>query len=385
MDETLARRDVLGRFQAAVAGVASGLSLPAILRQVIDAATGLAGARYGALGVIGDDQRLVEFVTTGFDDATIAAIGTPPEGRGVLGLLIAEPKPLRLTDLTRHPESFGFPPGHPPMHSFLGVPIRIGEEVFGNLYLCDKIDSDEFTEEDEVLVESLAAMAAVAVENSRLHERLQDLAVLRDRERIARDLHDNIIQRLFAAGMALQAATHLPAEDLHARMEHTVDELDAIVNEIRATIFDLEVRPDDRPALSASILATVDEMTRHAGLEATVRFQADIGHQVAPEVADATLIALREALANTARHADAERVEVAVSCDRDMLELVVADDGRGPAGRTTPRAGHGHGLRNLTARARDWGGTCELTPRATGGTVLTWRVPCEIGTLSPPP
>ncbi len=376
--------DVVNRFLAAVAGVASGLSLPTTLRHVIDAATGLAGARYGALGVIGSDQALAEFITTGLDDDEVAAIGALPQGRGVLGHLIADPKPLRLPDLTCHPEAFGFPPAHPPMRSFLGVPIRIGDEVFGNLYLCEKIGSDEFTEEDELLVESLAAIAAVAVENSRLHDRLQDLAVLRDRERIARDLHDKIIQRLFAAGMALQATTGLPAEELSARVERTVDELDAIVNEIRATIFDLELRPGNRPALAAAILATVDEMTRHAGLEATVRFQTDVEHRVSPEVADATLAALREALANTARHADAREVEVHVACDGDILELVVADNGRGVDEGAPPRLGHGRGLNNLVARARDWGGTCAITRRDTGGTVLTWRVPCEVGTFSPP-
>jgi len=383
VDEALPT-DVLERFLAAVAGVASGLSLPNTLRHIIDSATTLAGARYGALGVIGEDRTLAEFLTTGLDDETVRAIGALPQGQGVLGLLIHEPKPLRLRDLGLHPGAYGFPPNHPPMRSFLGMPIRIGDEVFGNLYLCEKIGADEFTEEDEVLVESLAAIAAVAIENSRLHDRLQDLAVLRDRERIAHDLHDKIIQRLFAAGMALQATGRLPAEEAAARVERTVDELDAIVNEIRATIFDLELRPDDRPALAAAALALVDEMTRHADLEATIRIQADVEHRVAPEIADATLTALREALANTARHANARTVEVALACDGNVLELRVTDDGRGIELGATPRPGHGHGLKNLVARARDWGGSCEIGPLPDGGTQLRWRVPCEIGTFSPP-
>ena len=376
--------DVLKRFLAAVAGVASGLSLPSTLRHIIESATTLAGARFGALGVIGEDQTLAEFLTTGIDEETIRAIGPRPQGLGVLGLLIHEPKPLRLRDLGVHPGAFGFPPNHPPMRSFLGVPIRIGDEVFGNLYLCEKIGAEEFTEEDEVLVESLAAIAAVAVENSRLHDRLQDLAVLRDRERIARDLHDKIIQRLFAAGMALQATSRLPAEETADRVERTIDELDSIVNEIRATIFDLEIRPDDRPALAAAALALVDEMTRHADLEATIRIQSDVEHRVSPEIADATLTALREALANTARHANAQMVEVTLACDGHFLDLRVADDGRGLDLTAAPRPGHGHGLKNLTARARDWGGSCEIGPLAGGGTELRWRVPCEVGTFSPP-
>ena len=376
--------DVLSRFQTAVAGVASGLSLPDTLRHIIDSASTLADARYGALGVVGEDQNLVEFVTTGLTDETIAAIGALPQGRGVLGLLIVEPKPVRLRDLSQHPGAFGFPPNHPPMRSFLGVPIRIGDESFGNLYLCEKQGADEFTEEDQILVESLAAIAAVAVENSRLHGRLQDLAVLRDRERIARDLHDKIIQRLFAAGLALQAATGLSSGELSARVENTVDELDGIVNEIRSTIFDLEQRPFDRPALAAAVLALVDEMTRNADLETSVHFGTDVEHRISPEIADATLSALREALTNTARHANAQRVDVTITCDGDVLDLRVADDGRGLDAAPPPRPGHGRGVRNLLSRARDWGGTCEIAPGADGGTVMQWRVPCQIGTFSPP-
>lgn len=382
MDEGL-RPQVLPRLLAAVTGVASGLSLPATLRHIIEAATNLADARYGALGVLGDDHRLVEFVTCGVTDDEVAAIGQPPRGRGVLGLLINDPKPLRLRDLTRHPDSFGFPPHHPPMRSFLGVPIRIGDGVFGNLYLCEKRGADEFTDEEQVLVESLAAIAAVAVENARLHARLQDLAVLRDRERIARDLHDRVIQRLFAAGMALQAALRLPPDELAARVESTVDELDGIVNEIRVTIFDLELRPADRPAFAAAVLALVDEMTRPAGLEASVHLESDVGHRVAPEVADATLAALREALANAARHARAHRVEVTVRCDNDELALRVLDDGCG-IDPSIPAPGHGRGLANLVARAREWGGSCSVGPGPERGTLLEWRVPCEIGTFSPP-
>lgn len=383
--------DRLARLVEALAGVAAGLSLPTTLRHIIDTATDLVDARYGALGVIGEDRRLVEFLATGIDQETIDAIGPRPEGRGVLGLLIVDPRPLRIRDLTTHPSAFGFPPHHPVMHSFLGVPIRIGDEVFGNLYLCEKRGADEFTEEDEALVESLAAVAAVAVQNSRLHERLQDLAVLRDRERIARDLHDKVIQRLFAVGMALQAAVPAPPEELVSRVEAAVDELDDIVKDIRATIFDLEVRPADRPGLAASFLALVHDTTQPAGLEAAVELAPRIDERVAPEVADAALAALREALSNVVRHADARRVDVELACEGDELVLRVADDGRGidpgicPGidPRAGPGVGHGRGLRNLAARARDWGGSCRIERRPTGGTLLEWRVPIGIGTFSP--
>jgi len=153
----------------AVVAVGGGLELQATLRRIVEAATELVDARYGALGVIGPDHRLTEFVYTGVDEATREEIGHLPQGRGILGLLIAEPRPVRLHDLTEHPASYGFPPHHPPMRSFLGVPVRLREEVFGNLYFTEKRGGD-FTADDEAVVQALAAAAGVAVENARLYE-----------------------------------------------------------------------------------------------------------------------------------------------------------------------------------------------------------------------
>ena len=155
----------LARFLDAVLGVGSDLSLPVVLRRIVSAAAALSEARYAALGVIGPDRRLAEFITVGAEAETVEAIGAPPEGRGILGLLIVDPRPIRLTDLAKHPDSFGFPPNHPPMQSFLGVPIRVRSEVFGNLYLTEKEGGGDFTPEDEELVVALAATAGVAVEN----------------------------------------------------------------------------------------------------------------------------------------------------------------------------------------------------------------------------
>jgi GAF domain-containing protein len=147
--------------------VAGDLSLPAVLRHIVEAARDLVGARYAALGVVGHG-RLVEFVHVGMDDAVVGAIGHLPAGHGILGLLIRDPRPLRLPDLTAHEASCGFPAGHPPMRSLLGVPIRIGDQVFGHLYLTGKVEEAEFTADDEELVVALAASAAMAIDNARL-------------------------------------------------------------------------------------------------------------------------------------------------------------------------------------------------------------------------
>ena len=157
----------------AVVAVGSDLSLPVVLRRIAEAACTLVNARYGALGVIGPDRRLQEFVYVGLDESVREQIGDLPRGRGVLGALIDEPQPLRLRVLGDDPRSYGFPPGHPPMGSFLGVPIRIREEVFGNLYLTEKQGAAEFTAEDEDLVLALAAAAAIAIDNARLFEEAQ--------------------------------------------------------------------------------------------------------------------------------------------------------------------------------------------------------------------
>jgi signal transduction histidine kinase len=343
----------LERIVQALAEVVAGVSLPTVLHRIIESTCRLVGARYGALGVIGEDQRLVEFVTHGASPGVVEAIGRYPEGLGILGLLIVEPKPLRLRDLTQHPASHGFPANHPRMHSFLGVPIRVGDDVFGNLYLCEKEGSEEFSEDDERLVVSVAAVAAVAIENARLHERLQELAVLHDRERIARDLHDKVIQRVFAAGMALQAAARLMDSGVAARVVAVVDELDAVIAEVRSTIFALETRPVDRPSMSAVVLDLVDHTTRPAGIEPAVRIDGAFNSLVTPELGEELLTVLGEALTNAVRHSGARHVDVTITVDRE-LAVRVADDGRGLADRD--EGALGHGLANLTARAQALGG-----------------------------
>ncbi|HEY7224766.1 MAG TPA: GAF domain-containing protein [Micromonosporaceae bacterium] len=178
--DVVASRERLRSLLAAVVAITADLELRPTLERIVAAACELVGARYGALGVVGEryraegDQgtggtRLVEFITHGLSPREQAAIGHPPTGEGVLGLLIDDPRPVRMPDITRHPRSYGFPPNHPPMHSFLGVPIRIRDRVYGNLYLSEKKDSAEFTDDDEQIVVALAAAAGVAIENARLY------------------------------------------------------------------------------------------------------------------------------------------------------------------------------------------------------------------------
>ncbi|OJF12093.1 GAF domain-containing sensor histidine kinase [Couchioplanes caeruleus] len=169
--DVMTSRERLRSLLDAVVGIGTDLDLRSTLQRIVEAACALAGARYGALGVIGADRTdLIDFITHGIDAETHAKIGDLPHGRGVLGLLITDPRPVRLPDITEHPDSYGFPPNHPPMHSFLGVPVRIRDQIFGNLYLAEKQGADQFSEDDEEIVVALAAAAGVAIDNARLYE-----------------------------------------------------------------------------------------------------------------------------------------------------------------------------------------------------------------------
>jgi signal transduction histidine kinase len=172
-EDMLDVEDRLRRLLDAVVSVASDLSLPDTLRRIVELAVELADARYGALGVLGPNGRLNQFVTAGIDDELRARIGDLPTGHGILGVLITDPQPLRIADLGTHGASVGFPANHPPMTTFLGVPVRVRDAVFGNLYLTEKRGGGEFTERDQDVVMALAAAAGIAIENSRLFEEVR--------------------------------------------------------------------------------------------------------------------------------------------------------------------------------------------------------------------
>src|SRR5262252_5262815 len=538
LQAVLDTRDRTHALLEAVVAVGSHLELEIVLRQIVQAAVELVSARYGALGVVGDGGRLVEFVPVGLDESEISRIHHWPEGRGLLGKLITDPHPLRLHDISADPGSSGFPEGHPPMRTFLGVPVRIRDEAYGNLYLTEKQGGD-FDEEDEALVQALAAAAGVAIENARLYaearrqqqwlranaevtRRLlsgdapgavlelvarqalemsgadlvvlalptgnrgmlmiehacgdgaagalglvlpaersasgivmgsgkpltvedfssdqrvaavarehmplgpavfvplgpagdvrgvltagrnqgalplsadsvdmlitfaaqagiglelaehrsdaQRLALFEDRDRIARELHDLVIQRLFATGMSLQGATALIGDaDVAHRVENAVDALDETIREIRSAIFSLQSRGEaEHPAVRGRVLGVVEEMTDSLGYPPGLRMAGQLDTRVPGPIAEQLLAALREALANAAKHARASRVDVTVEAGHDLL-LTVRDNGVG-LGKSTRRSG----LANLAERAAELGGTLRAASAEGGGTELEWRVP----------
>jgi signal transduction histidine kinase len=362
----------LRRLLDAVMSVASDLDLSAVLERIVEAAKELADARYAALGVLDPTRTyLSQFITVGLTDEQRAAIGELPKGHGLLGVLITDPKPIRVPDLEDHPDRYGFPPNHPPMKSFLGVPLYVRGEVFGNLYLTDKEGGEGFSDIDEELVISLAAAAAIAISNARLHEQASEVSLLADRERIGRDLHDTVIQRLFATGLAMQATIRLVERpEAIERLQQHIEEIDDTIREIRSAIFQLDAVRHVGPSVRREILDLTAGSAQLLGFDPVVRFDGPIDSSVSDAVASDAVAVLREALANVARHAEATRVNVTVRADHELC-IEVVDDGIGGAAIDAA----GRGIRNITARAEELGGSADVGPAGERGTIVRWVVP----------
>ena len=321
---------------------------------------------YAALGVLDESgSRLAEFITVGFSEEETDRIGARPEGHGILGLLILDPQPLRLPDLHAHPDSFGFPPGHPPMTSFLGVPIRLRGVVYGNLYLTDKADGQVFTDVDQELAVGLAAAAGVAIENARLHEQTRTAGLLDERERIARDLHDDVIQRLFATGLSLQAAAHaLHDPAAVARITGAVEDLNVSIRQIRSTIFELNQRRSAEVSLRGDIIAVCDEAATTLGFKPRDDITGPIDSS--RHRADTQPPAALPTRGAVQRRPPRSRLRPSRSISASAsgrLRLHVADDGVGY--RPTPGR-PSSGLDNMRVRASALGGAFSIERRDRG-------------------
>ena len=350
------------------------LDLPTLLRHIVDEARSMTNARYGALGVLNDGgTALSEFVTVGMDAEEEARIGARPTGRGVLGQLITDPRPMRSAQLQDLESSFGFPPGHPPMTSFLGVPITVRDDVYGNLYLTDKIGWSEFTADDEALIGALAVAAGIAIENARLHARVQQVAVYEERDRVARDLHDTVIQRLFAVGLSLQSMASNPTADLsRERLTKTIADVDDTIRQVRTSIFELGSDGVSQGARD-QVLNLLRELRPVVGFDIHASFDGPIDTALPDTVCDNLMAVIREAVTNVGRHADATAASVAIDLSDGHCRLRVIDNGRGFS--TSEKVGGGLGLGNLRRRAEKLHGRFSVERSEAGGTELIWQVP----------
>lgn len=381
--ESHARRQTAGLVEAGLA-LASELDLDSLLQRIADVAREVVGARYGAVGVVGDDGLLLRFVYSGIDRATADEIGDLPHGRGLLGVLLEGGRPMRLRQISEHPDSYGFPPNHPPMHSFLGVPIVVRDQVFGRLYFTEKEGATEFTKDDERIAMTLAAQAGVAIENANLLEEVKargdELAVLEERERISKELHDGVIQSIYSVGLSLQGAMSLLGRDPEAtkrRVDEAIGTLDNVVRDVRSYIFALQPKSVEERGLKRAIEELVKDLEVNALAESTVQLSDDALGMI-PEDARGDFVQItREILSNVARHAQASEVSVACAVrEGASVVLTIEDDGVGFDPATVAR---GHGLSNIEERARRIGGELRITAREPRGTLHTLSVPGRKG------
>lgn len=372
--EPPAEHALLERLALAADALAGELDVEDVLQRIVETAASITGARYAALGVLGEGERITRFIPYGTPDDLIDKIGHYPRGEGILGLLIEEPRVIRLDDIQQHPDSYGFPEHHPPMTTFLGAPIRSGGRIFGNLYLTEKPGG--FTDEDEQLIVVLAAQAGAAVENARLSDRLQQLAVREERDRLARELHDGVIQSLFSIGMGLESARGLIDHDpdrVRGRIDTAVDAIDAAIRELRSHIFRL--RPNQAATLGfeRGLLELAREFEVNALVRPILDVPSAIDARVPERIVPDVLQIVRETLTNAARHAKASHVVVRIAVDEE-LRLEIEDDG---VGFDTDRLAVGRGLENVRDRVDALDGRLRIESAPGEGTMVHVDVPVD--------
>jgi len=365
----------LAALDVAVQGISGVLALEEVLQLIVERVRVLAEAQYAALGIANPEGVIQRFMTSGLSQAARDRIGALPRGKGLLGLIIREGQTFRIPDIAEDPRRDGFPPNHPEMHSFLGVPITVKGKPVGDLYLTNKRGAAEFSAEDQTLVERFAAHAGLAIENARLSERVQALAVVEERERIGRDLHDGIIQRIYGVTLGLDDVPEIALQDPAAaaeRVDRAIDALHAAIAEIRTFIYGL--RPVlDGPSRMADALESLAEETR---LNTALQLEVTAAGVAAIPVAIGTelLSIAREALSNVIRHAAATHATVEVRAANREARLEIADDGTG-FDATLPGPGGHHGLANMRRRAESLGGRLVVESAPDRGTRIIVTLP----------
>ena len=363
----------------ATRAIAGELDIETVLQRIVDSVRELVGAKYAALGIVGDDGRIQRFITSGITTEHRMLIGALPSGYGLLGTLIRDGVSLRIPDIAKHPDSYGFPPEHPEMHSFLGVPVTIAGVPVGNFYLTEKQEAPEFSIEDQEMVEMFARHAGIAIQNARLHQDVQQLAIIDERLRISRDLHDGIIQSIYAVSLSLEDVLELIETDraeATARVDRAIDRLHTAIGDIRGFITGLGTMAGDGTGLGGALEQMAGDLLGGTGLDVTVDVSgaSALDVRLPPEANHELLQIAREAVSNVARHSGASRASLTLHVDDDEAILRVEDDGVGFD--PDRRLGSGHfGLANLRDRAAGVGGTLSIGSEPAKGTRIIVRLP----------
>ena len=362
----------------AVLAITAEHAVEPVLQKLVDAARELAGARYAAIGVPDGDGGFARFITSGMSGELIASLGDLPRQHGLLGAMLESATPQRTPDIRMDPRFRGWwPKTHPSMSSFLGVPIlSAGGVVAGAFYLTDKEDADAFSDADQELIETFAAHAALALENARLHERSRELSIVEERNRLARELHDAVTQKLFGLVLAAESGAALiehDAQQAGVQLELVRELAREAMEELRSVIVHLRPAALEVHGLAVALGKHVDVLRRTHKRAIALEIDGDAPVAAAVE-GDAFRIA-QEALHNALRHADAQHIGVRLHIGEERLTLIVSDDGAGFEPDAPAVRSRRLGLTTMGERARAAGGelTVESSPGA--GTTVSLRVP----------
>ncbi len=347
------------------------VDVQSLLDSTIDAAVELTGARYGALGVVDEHGKIIEFHHRGATDLDIEHIGNPPVGRGVLGDISRHGSIVRVDDITSHDGYTGMPSGHPNMSSFLGVPVKARDKIFGNLYVTEKPGG--FDEEDEIAMRALAVLAGTGIDSIRMTEELQERAVREDRDRIARDVHDSIIQSLFAVGLGLQSRAFASSDDpeLREALDNASVAIDAAIAELRRLIYDLHGDLPRRGSLAEEVAELVERLGRPYEVPVSVSVRGSVP-ELDVGIIDDVLQIVRESVSNGLRHSGATAIAVSLSVGERSLLLTIEDNGHGFDVGSAP---WGLGLTNMRTRTMRAGGELTIESNHGRGTSVNAQIP----------
>jgi signal transduction histidine kinase len=347
-------------------------SMEQVLQNIAHNARELIGARYAALGVPDQKGGLRYFKVSGLSEDEIELIDHPPVGLGLLGTMMRDAHPMRLEHMETHPEAVGFPEGHPRMDSFMGVPIKLGDKLFGIFYLTDKIDQQPFTEDDVWLLEIMSGYAAMAIAEKQLQQQQRQLTLMREREQIGMALHDGVIQSIYALGMRLDLAKRQENISFDV-VDSTLDGLNQVIEDIREAIFQLKKRNTEPITLRLRIQRILAQLY----IPPDVNVYINLPEHVLPidlDVLEALEMMLNECVSNILRHADATEISITAHDTTEYISILVKDNGIGfdPEELATQS---GLGLRNLKRRANLHGGSIDVQSQPGEGTRIRIRFP----------
>jgi signal transduction histidine kinase len=382
MQERLKRqnRELLALHSAGL-DVTADLSLEVVLKKVVEQARNLVGAKYGALSVVDRENRIISFITSGITAEERVRIGPPPVGHGLLGVVLREGQHLRLRDLSKHPQSYGgFPPHHPPMKSLLAVPIPCKSPFLGNLYLTEKEAAPEFTRDDEETLERFALQAGLAIDNAHLHEQVADLAVARERLRIAHEMHDGLAQVLGYVNTKVQAAEMYMKRDKTEEAAGQLRELSTAArqaySDVRESIVGLRALPGPQQSLDDVLRNYLQQWQEMSGVATSLTIDSDLQLRASHELQLVRIV--QEALTNVRKHARASHARVDIRRTGDGLVATIADDGLGFNAAARARGEFPQfGLSTMRERAESIRGTLTIDSTPGKGTTVRFTLPLD--------